>query len=153
MSSGEKIVSSITSPGPVTGENASTSSTSSSSSSWMPLISALRRPAMLVLLLWLPFLPLGVGEDEVFRLGPLKMLFFRFANTKLLEEPLGSQDMPSLNDDTSGWRTTRIFDGKAEVVGVAGSTLTEWCGDRVGMEVLDLDPEAVEDVDEALECV
>jgi len=58
-------------------------------------------------------------------MGPLKMFFFLFAKTRA-PDPLGfPQDIPSLKEEIGGWRTTRMFDGKIEVVGVAGSTLTE----------------------------
>jgi hypothetical protein len=46
-----------------------------------------------------------------------------------------------------------MLEGKEEVVGVAGRTLTEWWGERVGREALDMEPEPFEDVEEALECV
>lgn len=50
-------------------------------------------------------------------------------------------------------RTTRIFEGKVEMVGVAGRTLTEVCGEREGLEKaaeewMEL---VVEDVEDALE--
>lgn len=46
-----------------------------------------------------------------------------------------------------------MLDGKLPVVGVAGRTLTEWCGLRVGRGTLlmEMDPEPLEEVDEALE--
>ncbi len=44
-----------------------------------------------------------------------------------------------------------MLEGKVPVVGVAGRTLTEWWGLRVGMETLLMDPEPLEDVEEALE--
>lgn len=70
------------------------------------------------------------------------------------EEPLLPHDMPSLKEEIGGWRTTRMLDGNALVVGVAGRTLTEWCGERVGSETfVDMLPEPLEDVEEALECV
>jgi len=46
-----------------------------------------------------------------------------------------------------------MFEGKVPVVGVAGRTLTEWWGLRVGREALLIEPEPFEDVDDALECV
>jgi hypothetical protein len=55
-------------------------------------------------------------------------------------------------------RTTRILDGKDDVVGVAGRTLTEeLCGEALNFMLalavgLAMDV-VVEDVDEALECV
>lgn len=53
-------------------------------------------------------------------------------------------------------RTRRIFEGNAEVVGVAGSTLTELCGERaVGRGLLMADEITefeVEEVEEVLEC-
>jgi len=140
------------------GLNASTSSTTSSSSSSM--ISPLRRPAMLVLRLWLPALTLPPPAfpdefgDEVLSIGPLKTFFFRLAKTSPvpLDPKLGGH-APSLKDDIGAWRTTRIFEGNALVVGVAGRTFTEWCGLRVGRETLLVATEPLEEVDEAFECV
>jgi hypothetical protein len=147
-----KIVSSI-SPGPVMGEKVSTSSISSSSSS--SIISPLRRPATLALRLWLPALvwpapPDGLGED-VFNMGPLKTFFLRLAKTN---PPVLFPRFPhgaSLKVEIGGWRTTRMLEGKADVVGVAGRTLTEWWGERVGRDTLDIEPEPLEEVEEALE--
>jgi hypothetical protein len=86
-------------------------------------------------------------------MGPLKMFFLRLAKTSppapLPRFPHGA----SLKVEMGGWRTTRMLEGKEEVVGVAGRTLTEWCGERVGIETLDMEPEPLEDVEEALECV
>lgn len=45
-----------------------------------------------------------------------------------------------------------MLEGKLPVVGVAGRTLTEWCGLRVGTAgtlLIELDP--LDEVDEALE--
>lgn len=86
-------------------------------------------------------------------MGPLKRFFLRLAKTSppapLPRVPHGA----SLKVDMGGWRTTRMLEGNEEVVGVAGRTFTEWWGERVGMETLDMDPEPLEDVEEALECV
>jgi hypothetical protein len=46
-----------------------------------------------------------------------------------------------------------MLEGKELVVGVAGRTFTEWCGLRVGRDTLLTDPEPLEDVEEAFECV
>lgn len=52
-----------------------------------------------------------------------------------------------------GPRARRMLDGKASAVGVAGSTLTEWCGERpVPRGVFVVDTEPLDDVEEALEC-
>lgn len=53
-----------------------------------------------------------------------------------------------------GARTTRILEGKEELVGVAGRTFTEECGDFVLWPETETAGEAseAEDVDEALEC-
>jgi len=59
---------------------------------------------------------------------------------------------------TDGARTTRMLLGKVvDAVGVAGSTLTEECGERVELCRSDVDVDVgeamdVDDVDEALEC-
>lgn len=47
-------------------------------------------------------------------------------------------------------RTTRIFAGKLDEVGVAGSTLTEACGDRTGVLEADGDASDADDVLDAL---
>ena len=51
------------------------------------------------------------------------------------------------------FRATRTLEGKAEVVGVAGRTLTEECGDRVDFKLMaeELTELELEEVDEALE--
>lgn len=46
-----------------------------------------------------------------------------------------------------------MLEGKLPVVGVAGRTLTEWCGLRVGRETLLIVIEPFDEVDDALECV
>ncbi|KAK5635862.1 hypothetical protein RRF57_011574 [Xylaria bambusicola] len=94
------------------------------------------------------------------------MLRFRFANSTdgppvengfgepggLWASPVG---MPSLKLRANGGpRTSRILEGNDAVVGVAGRTLTEWCGDRPparGVFVVETDP--FELVELALECV
>ncbi len=68
-----------------------------------------------------------------------------------------SDGMPSLNIFRVGGvaRTRRILDGKACDVGVAGSTLTEWCGECPrwsGVLDIEVENEAAELVDDALEC-
>ena len=53
----------------------------------------------------------------------------------------------------AGPRTSRMLEGKAEVVGVAGNTFTEWCGDRLAPSgVLDPETEPFEEVEDAFEC-
>ena len=51
------------------------------------------------------------------------------------------------------FRATRTLEGKAEVVGVAGRTLTEEFGDRVDFRLMaeELTELELEEVDEALE--
>lgn len=94
-------------------------------------------------------------------IGPRKGVFFRLAKTSPPEEEeeevVGVGKADSLNGEA---RTRRILEGKAEMVGVAGRTLTDEWGDRV-----DLAPPAlggmaeectlfeVEEVEEALEWV
>jgi hypothetical protein len=91
----------------------------------------------------------------VLREGPLKRFFLRLAKTSPPVEVvlLLPQEMPSLKVDIGGCRTTRMLLGKALVVGVAGRTFTEWWGLRVGRDILLMDPEPLEEVEEALECV
>ncbi len=87
---------------------------------------------------------------ETLSMGPLKGDFLRLAKTR----PLGEAKVAdSLYADVDGWRTTRMLEGKAEVVGVAGRTLTEVCGERVVLLRL-VEVEVVkefEEVEEALE--
>jgi hypothetical protein len=96
--------------------------------------------------------PDGLGED-ILSIGPLKRFFFRLAKTSPpgLLEPRELPQTPSLKEDMGAWRTTRMLEGKALVVGVAGRTLTEWWGLRVGKETLLMDPDPLEEVEEALE--
>lgn len=96
----------------------------------------------------------------MFSIGPLKRFFLRLANTRppvLLEpKPWVEAELPqgpSLNVDMGVWRTTRMLEGKEPVVGVAGRTLTEWWGERVGRGTLliEVETEPLEEVEEALE--
>ena len=56
----------------------------------------------------------------------------------------------SLNEETGGFRTTRILEGKVPVVGVAGRTLIEFRGLRVTIETFAAS-EPFEDVEEVFE--
>lgn len=101
-------------------------------------------------------------------MGPLKMFFFLLAKKMeepwLLENGLGlpkgggacSYDgslSPKFNVN-GGPRAKRMLEGKDAPVGVPGSTLTEWCGDRPEPSgVLDVDIEPLDDVEEAFEWV
>ena len=58
--------------------------------------------------------------------------------------------MLSLNDEIGGCLTTRMLEGNVPVVGVDGSTLTEWCGIRVTRDTF-VTSETLEEVEEALE--
>jgi hypothetical protein len=62
--------------------------------------------------------------------------------------------MPSLKlKAMAGPRPKRMLEGNDDVVGVAGRTFTEWCGERPAPRgVLDVVTEPLEDVEEALEC-
>lgn len=67
------------------------------------------------------------------------------------EDLLLDSGIPSLKLRASGGpRTRRMLDGKEVLVGVAGRTLTEWCGERPGVLVVDTEP--VELVELAFEC-
>ncbi len=108
-------------------------------------------------------------DDEMVgrcRLGPLKRFFLRFANCTPPANGLGEPGarlptgMPSLYICSGGGggagepRTRRMLEGNACEVGVAGKTLTEWCGEFVRPSgVLDVEMDPVELVDEAFECV
>ena len=68
---------------------------------------------------------------SVLSMGPLNRFFFRLAKTRppaaLGPNPwLEWPQTPSLKEDIGAWRTTRMLEGNALVVGVAGRTLTEW---------------------------
>lgn len=84
-------------------------------------------------------------------MGPLNGLRFRLA--KIRPGLVGGRWPNAALDSLMGTRATRMLEGKVEVVGVAGRTLTEECGDRDGLfmvagEAIDME---AEDVEEALE--
>ncbi len=83
-------------------------------------------------------------------MGPLKGERLRLAKTR----PVGGLNVAeSLYVDEGGWRTMRMLEGKADVVGVAGRTLTEVWGERETLLML-VEVEVVmefEEVEEALE--
>jgi hypothetical protein len=86
-------------------------------------------------------------------MGPLKGERFRFAKIRPGEDGgcVPNAAPPSLR----GARTTRMFVGKEEDVGVAGRTFTEACGDFVLLwPETETAGEAIEaeDVEDALEC-
>ena len=86
-------------------------------------------------------------------MGPLKGLRFRLAKMRPGE---GGGTAPNAAPPSlRGARTTRILVGKVELVGVAGRTLTEECGDFVLCPETETAGEAMEadDVEDALECV
>lgn len=115
-----------------------------------------------------------IGREELdvltLSMGPLNGLLFRFAKTRPGEG--GAMPMPpnaappspvsrvraGMLRGPSGALTTRIFVGKEEFVGVAGSTFTLECGDLGVLwcpETVETEGETREadDVEEALECV
>lgn len=84
-------------------------------------------------------------------MGPLKGLRFLFAKMRPGE---GGGTVPNAAPPSlRGPRTTRMLDGKVELVGVAGRTLTEACGERVlWLEMATVgEVMLAEEVDEALE--
>ena len=139
-----------------------------SSSSWM-VISPERRPKAepLPLREWEPeapppCLPLEPNPPKL-SVGPLKRFFFRFAKDMPEEKGFGDPGdcdwllgMPSLYSWSGGGagdpRTRRMLDGNEFAVGVAGSTLTEWCGEWPRPSgVLHVETDPAELVDEAFE--
>jgi len=102
-------------------------------------------------------LPLGAGLPPLkllltINIGPLNGVFFLFAKTRP-----GEESAPKLADSLywveiggGAARTMRMFEGKVEVVGVAGRTLTDECGDRAGFvataeECMEFEAEEVEE--------
>lgn len=111
--------------------------------------------------------PLAAGLPCVltFNIGPLKGLRFRFANTRPEGKPgdgggtAPNAELPSLIvvvglSERPPVRTRRMFEGKDEDVGVAGSTLMLLCGDLVSLwpeTETTGEPMDIEDVEDALE--
>ena len=101
----------------------------------------------------------GFRLELMCSIGPLNAVFFRFAKTRPGDDivPLKARSSNVVDRFNGGGvvRTRRTLEGKADAVGVAGSTLTELCGDRaIGRGLLTEDETTefdVEEVDEVLE--